>query len=71
MNRISDLGFQTNKVIPKASSDIIVTFFPLDRFLTPGLKELFIKSPALFFSPYALQFDPKGKKEINQLIGLR
>jgi hypothetical protein len=69
MNRISDLGFQTNKVIPKGSSDIIVAFFPLDRFLTPGLKKLFIKSPALFFSPYALLFDPEGKKLMSQFLG--
>ncbi len=68
MNRISDLGFQTNKVIPKASSDIVVAFFPLDRFLTPGLKKLFIKSPALFFSPYALLFDPQGEKLMQQFL---
>ena len=64
MNRISDVGFQVNKVIPKDASDIIVAFFPLDRFLTPGLKKLFLKSPALFFAPYALMFD----KEARQLL---
>lgn len=57
MNRISDLGFQVNKVIAKQSSDIIVAFFPIDRFITPGLKNLFIKSPAVFFAPYAMMFD--------------
>ncbi len=57
MNRISDLGFQVNKVIAKQNSDVIVAFFPIDRFITPGLKNLFIKSPAVFFAPYVMMFD--------------
>lgn len=68
MNRISDLGFQTNKVIAKGSSDIVVAFFPIDRFLTPGLKKLFLKSPALFFSPYALLFDSEGENALNEMF---
>jgi hypothetical protein len=58
-NRISDLGYRVNKVIPQESSDIMVAFFPLDRFLTPGLSKLFQKSPAIFFLPQAAAFDPK------------
>src|ERR1700728_2215370 len=42
MNQISNVGFQTNKAIAKQSSDIIVAFFPIDRFLTPDLKSLYI-----------------------------
>ena len=71
----SVLGFQVNKVIPKNSSDIVVAFFPLDRFLTPGLKKLFLKSPALFFAPYALMFDKEArdalKPQIEYLLGDR
>ncbi len=73
MNRISDFGFQVNKVIPKDSSDIVVAFFPIDRFLTPGLKKLFLKSPALFFAPGALALDKKAgallKPDFEYLLG--
>jgi len=73
MNRISDVGFQVNKVIPKDSSDIVVAFFPIDRFLTPGLKNLFLKSPALFFAPGAMAIDPEARKALEpiakQLVG--
>lgn len=68
MNRISDFGFQVNKVIARQSSEIVVGFFPLDRFLTPGLKKLFISSPASFFSPYAAILDPKTQKEFLKLL---
>jgi hypothetical protein len=68
MDRISDLAFRVNKVIPKESSDIVVAFFPIDRFLTPGFKEWFIKSPALFFAPYAMLLDPKSPKEFKTLL---
>jgi hypothetical protein len=68
MNRISDLGFQVNKLIPRQSSDIVVAFFPIDRFLTPGLKARFISSPAIFFSPYAGALDPKTRKEFLEML---
>jgi len=68
MNRISDFGFQVNKVIPKEGSDIIVAFFPIDRFLTPGLRKLFLRSPALFFAPFAMALDPEAQKELAPLI---
>lgn len=57
LNRISDLGYQTNKVVSKQGSDIIVCFFPIDRFLTPGFRKIFLKQPALFFSPYEMLAD--------------
>jgi hypothetical protein len=59
MNRISDFGFQVNKVIAKQSSDIVVAFFPIERFLTPDLASLFISYPSIFFSPLAATADPK------------
>jgi hypothetical protein len=68
MNRISDVGFQVNKVIAKDSSDIVVAFFPIDRFLTPGLKKLFLKSPALFFAPGAMALDPEARKALEPLV---
>jgi hypothetical protein len=69
MNRISDLGFQVNKVIPKQSSDIVVAFFPIDKFLTSGLRNLYIKSPALFYVPLSLLVDPKAESALRKYIG--
>jgi hypothetical protein len=60
INRISDFGYHTNKAIPKQGSDIVVCFFPIDRFLTPGFKKIFLKEPALFLSPYEMLLDPKS-----------
>jgi hypothetical protein len=68
MNRISDFGFQVNKVIAKQSSDVVVAFFPIERFLTPDLKSIFISSPAAFFSPLAALTDPKVKNRLAPYI---
>jgi hypothetical protein len=57
INRISDLGFQTNKVFPKGTADVVYAFFPIDRFLSPGLKKIFVNAPALFVSPAQMFFD--------------
>jgi len=57
LNRVSDLGFRTNKLVPKESAEVIVCFFPIDRFLTPGFRNLFLKSPAVFFAPLAMLAD--------------
>jgi hypothetical protein len=57
LDRISDFGFRTNKVIPMEASDIVIAFFPLDRFVTPELKKLFLSSPAVFFVPAAALVD--------------
>ena len=67
LDRISDFGFRTNKVIPKEASDIVVAFFPLDRFITPGLKKLFLRSPAVFFVPAAALVDQTVR---GQIIGV-
>ncbi len=67
LDRISDFGFRTNKVIPKEASDIVVAFFPLDRFITPELKKLFLASPAVFFVPAAALVD---KSVRGQIIGV-
>jgi len=68
MNRISDFGFQVNKVIAKQSSDIVVAFFPIDRFLTPDLKSIFISSPAAFFAPFASLTDPTVNYKLEKYI---
>ena len=68
INRISDFGFGTNHVIPKNSSDVVVGFFPLDRFLTPDLQEIFRKAPAAFFNPSEMLVDcTYGPKLLNLL----
>ncbi len=68
MNRISDFGFQVNKVIAKQSSDIVVAFFPIERFLTPDLKSIFISSPAAFMAPFAALTDPKVNHKLQRYI---
>lgn len=71
LNRISDLGFRSNKVIPKEGSDVIVCFFPIDRFLTPGFKRIFLKRPAVFFAPFLLltDKDPAVQRDLDAAIG--
>jgi len=68
MNNISDLAFKVNKVIPAQSSDIIVAFYPIDRFLTPGLAKIFKASPAVFFAPEAMFFDPHIRQQLEPFI---
>jgi hypothetical protein len=70
INRISDLGYQTNKVVSKQGSDIIVCFFPIDRFLTSGFRQIFLKEPALFFSPYELLLDKKVRERFFSPHGI-
>lgn len=69
LNRVSDFGFQTNKVIPKEGGEVIVCFFPIDRFLTPGFRALFLKSPALFFAPLQMLVDEKSKQDMMNALG--
>jgi hypothetical protein len=69
LNRVSDFGFQTNKVIGKQGSDVIVCFFPIDRFLTPGFKKLFLRSPALFFAPLQMLEDRTVEKDVSSILG--
>jgi hypothetical protein len=68
MNRLNDMGFQVNKVIPRESSDIIVAFFPIDRFLTPGLKKVFTSSPSLFFATSSVAIDSRAQKQLLPLF---
>ena len=68
LNRVSDLGFRTNKLVPKESSEIVVCFFPIDRFLTPGFRKLFLKSPALFFAPLQMLVDKSIRKDVESAL---
>jgi len=68
LNRISDFGFQTNKVISKQGSDIIVCFFPIDRFLTESYRTLFVKNPSVFFSPLQALVDEKVLKQVLERV---
>lgn len=69
LNRISDFGFRSNKVVPKQASEVIVCFFPIDRFLTPGFRKLFLKSPALFFAPLQILVDKKVRADAEAALG--
>ena len=69
INRVSDLGFRANKLVPKESSEIIVCFFPIDRFLTPGFRKLFLRSPALFFAPLTMLVDKSIESDARALVG--
>lgn len=69
LNRVSDFGFRTNTVIPKEGGEVIVCFFPIDRFLTPGFRTLFLKSPALFFAPLQMLVDRTSQSYMEQALG--
>ena len=69
MNLINDVGFRTNTLVPKQAAEVIVCFFPIDRFLTPGLKKLFLKSPAVFFAPLQIVVDRSLEKDVRQVLG--
>ena len=70
LNNVSDFGFQSNKVISKQGSDIIVCFFPIERFLTPGFRKLYLKSPAIFFAPLQTLPDKEGLSDLRKYINL-
>ncbi len=69
INRISDVGFQTNKIIPKQGSDILVAFFPIDRFLTPSFRRIFLSNPASLYVPGEMAADPKMTSQLEALLG--
>jgi hypothetical protein len=68
LNRISDYGFRNDKIIPQQSADIVVAFFPIERFLSPSLQQIFLESPALFFNPYLMAIDPKTQKQLRPIL---
>lgn len=68
MNRVSDYGFRNNKIIPQQSADIVVAFFPIDRFLSPSLRQIFLETPALFFNPFLMAIDPDTQKKLRPIL---
>ena len=58
LNRISDFGYRVNRVVARQSSDTTIAFFPIERFLTPNLKRIFTRQPALFFNTGLALVDP-------------
>jgi hypothetical protein len=51
-------GFQDKLVIGKEEPSKTYAFFPVARFLTKGLADLYLKEPAMFFNPAELFLDP-------------
>jgi hypothetical protein len=68
LNRISDYGFRNNKIIPQESADIVVAFFPIERFLSPSLSAVFLNSPSLFFNPLLMAVDPVTRKLLRPIL---
>jgi hypothetical protein len=68
LNRISDFGFKTDKIIPKQGSDVLVAFFPIKRFLTTGFRKVFLSDPAAWFVPDELLADPKTEKIFESFV---
>ena len=64
LNRISDFGYRVNRIVPRESSDVMIAFFPIERFLTPKLKQIFIKQPALFFNTGLALVDPNPEMKV-------
>lgn len=60
LNLLNDIGFRTNHVIPAKSADIVIAFFPLERFLTPTLEKIYRDAPAAFFNPSELLFEDES-----------
>lgn len=70
LNLLNDIGFRTNHVIAAKSADIVVAFFPTERFLTPTLHEIYKKSPAAFFNPSELVFERPSRHGAGHLLRL-
>jgi hypothetical protein len=69
LKRVDDFGYHTNKLVPQHDSEIIICFFPIDRFLTPGFRRLYLKSPALFFAPLQMLVDTKIRGDVEAVLG--
>ena len=69
LNRVSDFGYRANRVVPREGAEVVVCFFPIDRFLTPGFRKLFLKSPALFFAPLQMLADRQSQGDVKAALG--
>lgn len=68
IDRVNDFGFQTNRVIPKGGSETIIGFFPVDDFLLPEEKNIFLKAPAAFFTPGQMLLDTKYSTILDKKV---
>jgi hypothetical protein len=66
LNRISDVGFQVNKVVAQQSAEIVVAFYPLKRFLPGGFREIFKREPSLFFAPASMAVDTRTRELVKK-----
>lgn len=57
-SNILKYGYQDKLVIAKENPGKTYAFFPIRRFLTSGLADLYKTEPALFINPAELYFDP-------------
>jgi hypothetical protein len=71
LKHVDDFGYHANKLVPQHDSEIIICFFPIDRFLTPGFRRLYLKSPALFFAPLLMLADTKIQPDVTAVLGAR
>ena len=62
VNLLNDLAFRMNLLVPKESAVTVTAFFPMKRFLSSQLQELFVNEPALFFSPQQYLINGPDKK---------
>lgn len=69
LNRVSDFGYRANRVVPREGAEVVVCFFPIDRFLTLGFRKLFLKSPALFFAPLQMLADKQSQGDVKAALG--
>ncbi|HEX8150442.1 MAG TPA: hypothetical protein VF591_24880 [Pyrinomonadaceae bacterium] len=69
LNRVSDFGYRANRVVAREGAEVVVCFFPIDRFLTPGFRKLFLKSPALFFAPLQMLADRQSQNDVKAALG--
>ena len=63
INLLNDLAFRINVLVPKESAITVTGFFPMNRFLSSYLIEIFKKELALFFSPGQYLLRPSGKSK--------
>lgn len=69
LKRVDDFGYHTNKVVAQQDSEIIICFFPIDRFLLPGLRKLYLKTPSLFFAPLQILVDETMRRDVEAVLG--
>jgi hypothetical protein len=68
LNFLQSSGFRTNTVVPKSAAVSVYAFFPIRRFIGAKLGDMYLKEPALFFSPQQYLADKQYDKFFKLLI---